>query len=102
MTEVVERYKDSKAIAYWQVENEPLFKFGLCPSWYYQNDDFLKKEVALVKSLDPSRKIIISDSGEQSTWFSAAKVGDIVGITMYRDVWAHVTDTFGFNIYYHF
>ncbi len=28
MTEVVERYKDSKAIAYWQVENEPLFKFG--------------------------------------------------------------------------
>ena len=98
MATVVQRYKDSKAIAYWQVENEPLFKFGLCPSWYYQNDDFLKKEVVLVKSLDPTRRIIVSDSGEQSTWFGAAEVGDIVGITMYRDVWAHVTDTFGFNI----
>ena len=52
-----------------------MFKFGECPSWYYKNDDFLKKEVALVKSLDPSRQIIISDSGEQSTWFGAAKVG---------------------------
>ncbi|MGD0577193.1 MAG: endo-1,4-beta-xylanase, partial [Candidatus Staskawiczbacteria bacterium] len=98
MTEVVQRYKSSKAIAYWQVENEPLFKFGECPAWYYQNDNFLKTEVALVKSLDPTRKIIVSDSGEQSTWFGAAEVGDIVGITMYRDVWAHITDTLGFNI----
>ena len=99
MTQVVQRYKNSKAISYWQVENEPLFNFGECPSWYYQNDDFLKTEVALVKSLDPSRQIIVSDSGEQSTWFDAAKIGDIVGITMYRNAWAHVTDTFGFNMY---
>lgn len=97
--EVVLRYKGSKSILYWQVENEPLFKFGECPSWYYKNDSFLKEEVNLVKSLDPSRKIIISDSGEQSTWFGAAKVGDIVGITMYRNVWAHITDTFGFEAY---
>ncbi|MFH1967845.1 MAG: hypothetical protein ABIJ84_00470 [bacterium] len=94
---VVLRYKDSKAIAYWQVENEPFFKFGECPSWYYDDGDFLRKEVALVKSLDPSRQIIISDSGEQSSWFDAAKTGDIVGITMYRKVWARVTDGFGFN-----
>ena len=33
--------------------------------WYYDNDNFLKQEVALVKSLDPTRQIIISDSGEQ-------------------------------------
>ena len=96
ITAVVERYKDSKAIAYWQVENEPLFNFGECPSWYYDNEDFLKTEVALVKSLDPKRQIIISDSGEQSTWFDAAQIGDIVGITMYRNVWTHITDTFGF------
>ncbi|MCX6719834.1 MAG: hypothetical protein NTV36_01890 [Candidatus Staskawiczbacteria bacterium] len=99
MTEVVIRYKNSKAIVNWQVENEPLFKFGECPAWYYKNDDFLKTEVNLVKSLDSTRKIIISDSGEQSTWFGAAKIGDIVGITMYRNVWAHLTDTFGFNVY---
>ncbi|MCX6723116.1 MAG: hypothetical protein NT094_03545 [Candidatus Staskawiczbacteria bacterium] len=93
---VVLRYKDNNSIIYWQVENEPLFKFGQCPSWYYKNDEFLKKEIALVKSLDPSRKIIISDSGEQSNWFSAARNADIVGITMYRQVWAHVADGWGF------
>lgn len=96
--QVILRYKDSKAIAFWQVENEPLFKFGECPAWYYKNDDFLKKEVSLVKSLDPSRQILISESGEQSMWLGAAKIGDIVGITMYRDAWVHITDTFGFNI----
>ncbi len=94
---VVLRYKNSNTIAYWQVENEPLFKFGECPSWYYQSDDFLKKEVDLVKSLDPSGKIIISDSGEQSMWFNAAKIGDIVGVTTYRNVWIHITNTFGFS-----
>lgn len=96
--EVVLRYKNSEAIINWQVENEPLFKFGECPDWYYQNDNFLKEEINLVKSLDPTRQIIISDSGEQSNWFKAGKVGDIVGITMYRKVWAHVTDGFGFNV----
>ena len=67
LTQVENRYKNSKAITYWQVENEPLFRFGECPSWYYDNDEnFLKQEVLLVKSLDPSRKIVISDSGELS------------------------------------
>jgi len=102
MTEVVQRYKGSKAIVSWQVENEPLFPFGECPGWYYKDDSFLKTEIALVKSLDPTRKIIVSDSGEQSTWFGAAKTGDIVGITMYRNAWAQVNDNFGFNINYDF
>jgi len=100
--EVVERYKNDDTIIYWQVENEPLFKFGECPDWYYKNQDFLKQEVALVKSLDPSRKVIVSDSGEGSMWFSVAKIGDIVGTTMYREAWARVTDQLGFNIRYLF
>ena len=98
--EVVLRYKDSPAVAYWQVENEPFFKFGECPSWYYDGGEFLQKEVDLVRSLDPDRKIIVSDSGEQSFWTKPAKVGDIVGITMYRKVWFHVIDGLGF--YYDF
>jgi hypothetical protein len=93
--EVVLRYKDNGAIINWQVENEPLFNFGKCP-WYDKN--FLRKEVALVKSLDPSRPVIISDSGEQSSWFGAAKIADVVGITMYREVWAHISDGWGFYI----
>jgi hypothetical protein len=97
--EVVLRYKNSKAISYWQVENEPLFKFGECPYWYYQSNELLKAEVALVKSLDPSREVIISDSGELSTWLGAANIGDIVGITMYRSSWSPNVSTFGINPY---
>ena len=94
--EVVLRYKDNDTIIDWQVENEPLFRFGECPEWYYENEDFLRAEIALVKLLDPSRSIIISDSGEQSDWFKAAENADIVGITMYREVWAHIVDGWGF------
>ena len=93
ITKVVQRYKDSKTIVAWQAENEPLFHFGYCP-WY--DKDFLIKEVALIKSLDPSRPVIVSDSGEQSLWFGAAKIADILGVTMYRKAWFHLTDTVGF------
>lgn len=89
----VNRYKDRRAITAWQVENEPLFNFGECP-WYDKN--FLKKEVALVKSLDNTRPVIISDSGEQSLWLSAAKIGDMVGVTMYRKLWFGQPSGIGF------
>ncbi len=82
---IVLRYRDSSSIKMWQVENEPFFPFGECP---WVDPDFLKKEIDLVKSLDSqSRPVVISDSGEGSFWFSAAKLGDIVGTTMYRKVW---------------
>lgn len=93
--EVVIKYKNSKAIVYWQAENEPLFKFGECP---WRDKEFLKKEVALIKSLDPSRQVIVSDSGEQSLWFGAAQTGDIVGITLYRIVWADIVGKYGFYL----
>ena len=98
--DVVLRYKDDNTIVAWQVENEPFFVFGECPDWYYSDKNFLKQEVNLVKSIDPSRQVIVSDSGEQSMWFSAAKIGDIVGITMYREVWFHVINGIGFNLDY--
>ena len=81
---IVLRYQDSSSITTWDVENEPLFPFGECP-WI--DKDFLKEEINLVKSLDPKRPILISDSGEGSFWIQAAKLGDIVGTTMYRKVW---------------
>jgi len=82
----VERYKDSPAVYAWQVENEPLLSFCNCP---WRDQEFLKKEVALVKSLDQSRPIVISDSGEFSFWIQAGRIGDIVSATMYRKVWFH-------------
>lgn len=97
---VVERYKDSRAVVYWQVENEPLLQFGTCPKWYYEQDtSLLKAEVAAVRALDPERQIIISDSGELSTWTDVAKIADIVGITMYRSSWTASDKTFGLNPY---
>jgi len=85
LKEVVLRYKDSKAVEYWQVENEPFFPFGECP---WVDKLFLKKEIELVKSLDlMNRPVIISDSGEGSLWINAARFGDIVGTTMYQKVW---------------
>lgn len=91
--EVVSRYKNDKAIVAWQAENEPLFKFGECP-WHVK--DFLVQEIKLIKSLDQTRPVIVSDSGEQSFWWKAANLGDIVGTTLYRKVWVHLTDSLGF------
>lgn len=96
----VTRYKDSDAVQYWQVENEPLLQFGTCPDWYYEDNlSLLETEVARVKALDSTREIIISDSGELSTWTDVAKIADIVGITMYRSSWDSSEDLFGLNPY---
>jgi len=85
LEKVVLRYKESKAISVWQTENEPFFPFGDCQ---WSDKEFLQKEINLVRSLDPQKRpVLVSDSGEGSFWFSAAKMGDIVGTTMYRKVW---------------
>lgn len=97
---IVERYKDSPAVVNWQVENEPLLQFGTCPDWYYeQGTSLLEAEVTAVRALDPDRQIIISDSGELSTWTEVAEIADIVGITMYRSSWSATDKTFGLNPY---
>lgn len=80
----VKRYRENDAISRWQVENEPFLPFGDCPKL---DDNFLDREISLVKSLDPSRPIVISDSGELGTWYSAGKRADILGTTLYRIVW---------------
>ncbi|MFA5746808.1 MAG: hypothetical protein WC926_01900 [Candidatus Paceibacterota bacterium] len=83
--EMVLRYKDSPSLYAWQPENEALFPFGECP---WTDKEFLKKEAELVRQLDPVHLIEISDSGEGSAWFEAAKIGDVVGVTTYKKTWA--------------
>ncbi|MFH0932683.1 MAG: glycoside hydrolase family 2 TIM barrel-domain containing protein [bacterium] len=79
------RYQNEDSIVMWQVENEPFFPFGQCPR---VDKEFLKKEIALVKSLDPQdRPVAISDSGEWSSWITAAKLGDRVATTLHRKIW---------------
>lgn len=81
---IVTRYRNHDAIIAWQVENEPLLEsFGECPE---PDREFLKREVALVRELD-SRPIIITESGELSSWLGTVGTSDILGISMYRTVW---------------
>lgn len=82
--QLVERYKNSKNIFAWQVENEPFFAFGECPKI---EKEFVKKEIEIVRSLDSKRPIIFADSGEFSFWIEAAKLADIVSATLHRKVY---------------
>jgi hypothetical protein len=99
-SEIVNRYKDSPAVEYWQVENEPFLEFGTCSDWYYdQETSLVEALVSTVRSIDTERKIIISESGELSNWTKAAELADIVGVTMYRSTWNIAEKTFGINPY---
>lgn len=81
----VERYKDHEALEIWQVENEPFihFKFGECENY---RADLVDEEIAFVKELDPGHKILVTDSGELSTWRKSSQAGDLFGTTLYRIV----------------
>lgn len=84
----ISHFKDYDSIEYWQIENEPLLNsFGVCPPSDY---NFLKEEVAFVKTLD-NRPIIVTATGELSFWKKEAKIADIFGTTMYRVVYNSLT-----------
>lgn len=81
---VVKRYKDSSALEMWQVENEPFLNvFGDCPAG---DKNLLIREIAQVKRIDPVHPILITDSGELSSWLRTAKFGDYFGTSVYRSV----------------
>jgi hypothetical protein len=80
----VDQYKDHPALEIWQVENEPLFEYGECR---FFDSSMLSSEIESVKSLDANHKIMITDSGELSSWRHTAKAADLFGTTMYRVVW---------------
>jgi len=85
LTESVNRYKNHPALELWQVENEPFirFRFGDCERY---RSELVRDEIALVRQLDPAHKIMITDSGELSTWRRAIRAGDFFGTTVYRVV----------------
>ena len=101
LADTVSRYRETDAVTVWQVENEPFVKFfGECPEL---SRDFFDRELALVRALDPSRPILVTDSGEFSMWTAAASRGDMFGMTMYRKVhnpkYGYITYPLGPNFY---
>lgn len=84
ISETINHYKNRQSIKIWQVENEPFLRtFGKCP---WLNRKFLDKEIALVRYLD-IRPIMITESGEFSTWIGGARRADILGTSLYRKVY---------------
>lgn len=87
MTAVVERYRDSSVIRLWQVENEPflaVFAFEHCGAL---DEEFLATEIDLVRSLDDTRPILVTDSGNLGTWAGAFRHGDEFGTSVYVHFW---------------
>ncbi len=88
ITTVVNRYKNSSAITYWQVENEPYLTVFASEHCGGELDEaFLKEEIALVKELDPSRPVLVTDSGNLGTWNGAYTHGDAFGTSVYVYFW---------------
>ncbi len=84
---VMRRYQDSPAITYWQAENEPfleIFAFEHCGE---TDEAFLREEVALMRSLDDTRPILVTDSGNLGTWAGAWRNGDAFGTSVYVHFW---------------
>ena len=84
ISSAVARYKNTESLHLWQVDNEPFLPFGECT---ISNPEFLDKEVAAVRRIDPEHKIMVTDSGELSLWVFAAKRADVFGTTMYRIIY---------------
>ncbi|TAL49686.1 hypothetical protein EPN81_05075 [Patescibacteria group bacterium] len=92
LEQTVRHYQNSTALARWQVENEPFFPFGQCPT--ITGAQF-QERVERVRSLD-GRPIQATVSGELGSWIDSAKVADVLGISLYRQTW---NDFFGYFIY---
>ena len=97
LTEIVNHYQGNKTIKAWQVENEPFLSgFGICPKF---DKRFLDREIALVRQLNlDQRSIVVTASGELSSWLKPARRADIFGTTLYRIVWIEKIGHFKYPI----
>lgn len=84
---VVERYRRYDNILYWQIENEAYLTTFATEHCGGFDDKTIDLELALVRELDPDRRILMTDSGEFGRWWPAWNRGDVFGTTMYLYVW---------------
>ncbi len=87
MTAVIERYRNSPAIIYWQVENEPFLEVFAFEHCGVLDIDFLDRQIAHVRALDSTRPILVTDSGNLGTWYGAYSRGDVFGTSVYVHFW---------------
>jgi hypothetical protein len=84
---VVNRYKDRDVITYWQVENEPFLEVFAREHCGNTDEDFFAREIEHFRSLDDTRPLLVTDSGNLGTWRRAFKYGDAFGTSVYIHFW---------------
>ena len=84
---VINRYKESSAIKYWQIENEPYLEVFAKEHCGEFDEAFFEREVAYFRSLDTTRPFLITDSGNLGTWAGPYKNGDAFGTSVYVYFW---------------
>jgi hypothetical protein len=86
--QAVVRYARSyRNIVMWQLENEPLDRFGECGNFEALTPEFLADEIAALRSLD-DRPVLITRSGEWADWITPMSLsGPYFGVSLYRAVW---------------
>lgn len=91
---VVDRYKDSPALKWWQVENEPYiigFAYEQCG---VHDVGFFDVEIGFVQNRDPHHPVLLTASGEIGVWENTWTRGDVFGTTLYRRVWNRDLNSF--------
>ncbi len=86
LPQIINRYRDFSNLEFWQVENEPYVQFfgEECPG---PDEQFVRREMELVESLDPIHPILLTESGELSFWFKISRLGNYVGVSMYEVIY---------------
>jgi hypothetical protein len=78
--------RSQPGIVMWQAENEPFVPFGDCRNFDVLTPAFMTEEINLIHRLD-TRPVLITDSGEHSTWLPAMHMSGVqLGISVYRDI----------------
>lgn len=82
---VVNHFKNYQNIKMWQMENEAFIEwFGDCPP---MNDSLARRKVKFLRGLDPSRPILMTESGELTTWLKSGLAADVLGFSLYQRVY---------------